>query len=545
LNTLLDINQIEAGVVQPVISTFPINDVLERLRDEFAYHAESKQLTLRVVPSNLLVHSDPRLLEQMIRNLLSNAFKYTKRGKVLLGCRRKGGVISIEIWDTGIGIPDDELQAIFMEYHQLDNVARERNRGLGLGLSIVQHLTKLLDHKIQVRSKLGKGSVFAIEIMVPTDVSAHQIKSPQLASALTPHDVCSRAGSILVVEDDPDVRELVELLLKGEGHDVSTARDGLEALELVAEGRIEPELLLADFNLPKGINGLQLAAKLRGLLRRQLPVVIMTGDISTATMRNVDAQDCVQLNKPVKPKLMMETIQRLLNQPVKALDLPAVTRTVPGKSTVGGIIYIVDDDNTICEGFRALLKEAGYRAQAYPSCEAFLDTYQPGSGGCLLVDAYLPGMTGLELLHRLRDRGNSDVPMAVDAMKAGASDFLEKPVGSADLLAVVERALEQSRDSNKALEWREAAASHIAALTQRQRQIMDMVLAGHPSKIIAADLGISQRTVENHRALIMKKTGSKSLPALARLAVAATNGAEPTEDSLSSLGPAMLRGSDH
>ncbi len=555
LNTLLDINQIEAGVVQPAISTFAISEVLERLRDEFAYPAEAKQLTLRVVSTKLIVHSDPRLLEQMIRNLLSNAFKYTKRGKVLLGCRRKGDVISIEIWDTGIGIPDDELQAIFLEYHQLDNVARERNRGLGLGLSIVQRLTKLLDHKIEVRSKLGKGSVFAIEIMVPSEVSVDRIKPSAQASKLAPRETPLRAGCILVVEDDPDVRELVELLLKAEGHDVSTARDGAEALELVAEGRVDPELLLADFNLPKGMNGLQLAAKLRGLLRRQLPIVIMTGDISTATMRDVNAQDCVQLNKPVKPKQMMETIQRLLNQPVKSFELPAVPRTLPVKDTERGIIYIVDDDNTICEGFRALLEDAGHAVATFPSCEEFIESYRTGQGGCLLIDAYLPGMTGLDLLHRLRDRGdvlpaimitgNSDVPMAVDAMKAGASDFLEKPVGSAELLSVVERALEQSRDSTKALQWREAAAAHIAALTKRQRQIMDMVLAGHPSKIIAADLGISQRTVENHRALIMKKTGSKSLPALARLAVAATDGAaDPSQDQLPSPGPALLRIAD-
>lgn len=552
LNTLLDINQIQAGVVHPEMSTFPINDVLDRLRDEFSYHAEAKQLTLRVVSSNLLVHSDPRLLEQMIRNLLSNAFKYTKRGKVLLGCRRKGSIISIEIWDTGIGIPDDELQAIFMEYHQLDNVARERNRGLGLGLSIVQHLTKLLDHKIQVRSKLGHGSVFAIEIMLPAEITRHQVNPPAQASSLTTRDTPCRTGVILLVEDDPDVRELMELLLKAEGHDVAVARDGFEALELVTEGRIVPELLIADFNLPRSMNGLQLAGKLRGLLRRQLPVVIMTGDISTATMRDVNAQDCVQLNKPVKPKPMMETIQRLLNQPVKAIDVP-VPRTGPAGGKDSGIIYIVDDDHTIGEGFRALLEEAGHTAEAYPSCEAFLDAYRPGRGVCLLIDAYLPGMTGLELLRRLRAggdmlaaimiTGNSDVPMAVEAMKAGASDFLEKPVGSADLLAVVERALERSRDCNKALEWREAAASHISALTHRQRQIMEMVLAGHPSKNIAADLGISQRTVENHRALIMKKTGSKSLPALARLAVAAASGAEPAVEQPPSAGPGLLRGS--
>ncbi|MEQ1694238.1 MAG: chemotaxis protein CheB [Hyphomicrobiaceae bacterium] len=555
LNTLLDINQIEAGVVQPAMTTFPINEVLERLRDEFAYFAEAKQITLRVVPSHLLVYSDRRLLEQMIRNLLSNAFKYTKRGKVLLGCLRKGAVISIEIWDTGIGIPDDELQAIFMEYHQLDNVARERNRGLGLGLSIVQRLTRLLDHKIQVRSKLGKGSVFAIEIMIPADISGQNVKLDELLPDLSPGDGPNRAGSILVVEDDPDVRELAELLLRAEGHDVATARDGIEALEQVAEGRIKPELLLADFNLPRSMNGLQLTAKLRGLLRRQLPVIIMTGDISTETMREVKVQDCVQLNKPVKPKLLMATIQRLLNQPVKAFEVHAAARAIPVKSTAGEVIYAVDDDNTICEGYRALLEDAGHTVETYPSCEAFLAAYQSGRGGCLLIDAYLPGMTGLELLHRLRERGdvlpaimitgNSDVPMAVDAMKAGASDFLEKPVNSADLLAVVERALEQSRDTNKALEWREAAASHIAALTKRQRQIMEMVLAGHASKNIAADLGISQRTVENHRALIMKKTGSKSLPALARLAVAATSGAAPPDEHLPLSGPAPLRIGDH
>ncbi len=167
----------------------------------------------------------------------------------------------------------------------------------------------------------------------------------------------------------------------------------------------------------------------------------------------------------------------------------------------------------------------------YADCEAFLEAYRPGREGCLLVDAYLPGMSGLELLQRLSgtgDRlpaimitGNSDVHIAVQAMKAGASDFIEKPIGHGELLAGVERALEQSRDANKLAAWRQEATNHIADLTPRQRQIMDLVLAGLPSKNIAADLGISQRTVENHRAAIMKRTGTKSLPALARLAVAA------------------------
>ncbi len=156
LNTLLDINQIEAGTVRPEQVSFPIDTLLDRLGREFAYHAQAQKLELHVVPCGLSVVSDPRLLEQMIRNLLTNALKYTKTGKVLLGCRRHREVLSIEIWDTGIGIPVEEQKAIFEEYHQVDNVARERSRGLGLGLSIVQRLANMLGHHIHLRSQSGK-----------------------------------------------------------------------------------------------------------------------------------------------------------------------------------------------------------------------------------------------------------------------------------------------------------------------------------------------------------------------------------------------------
>jgi two-component system CheB/CheR fusion protein len=180
---------------------------------------------------------------------------------------------------------------------------------------------------------------------------------------------------------------------------------------------------------------------------------------------------------------------------------------------------------------RDLLEADGRTVEIYNSCEAFLAVYHPGRQGCLLVDARMPGMGGLELLQRLKGEGcrlpaimitgHGDVPMAVQAMKAGAVDFIEKPIGYQELLASVERALEQAGDSAKLSAWRETAASSIAGLTARQRQVMDLVLAGHPSKNIAADLGVSQRTVENHRAAVMKKTGSRSLPALIRLALAA------------------------
>jgi two-component system CheB/CheR fusion protein len=240
---------------------------------------------------------------------------------------------------------------------------------------------------------------------------------------------------------------------------------------------------------------------------------------------------CVQLNKPVKLKELTQTIQHLL--PAAQLVARAATaQTAKSGGHPGApVIFVVDDDHHVRAAIRAVLEDDGQTVEDYATCEAFLAAYRPGHDACLVIDAYLPGMSGLELLQQLRDTGhllpaimitgNSDVSMAVQAMKAGAADFIEKPVSRDELLASVGRALERSRDASKLEAWRDDAASHIAGLTPRQHDIMERVLAGHPSKNIAADLGISQRTVENHRASIMKKTGTRSLPALARLALVA------------------------
>ena len=526
LNVLLDINQIEAGAVAVEAVSFPIDDLLSRLRDEFTYHAKAKRLVLRVVPCALWIRSDPRLLEQMLRNLLSNALKYTEHGKVLLGCRRRAGFVSIKILDTGVGIPGSELQAIFEEYHQLDNAARERSRGLGLGLSIVQRLGTLLGHRVRVRSEPGKGSVFAVDVELPAGTPAPHA-APMAGTPAVAKIADSHAGVILVIEDDPEVRDLLDQFLQDEGHRTAVAPDGVVALDMVARGAIRPDLVLADYNLPNGMTGLETVAKLRENLNRQIPAIFLTGDISTGTLRELALHDCLQLNKPVKLKLLTEAIQRLL--PIPQAGSRA---SVPAAGSKGpAVIFVVDDDAHVRGAIRSVLEDDGHVVEDFDSCEAFLAAYRAGREACLLVDAYLPGMTGLELLRRLGEAGhrlpaimitgNSDVPMAVEAMKAGASDFIEKPVSRSELLAGVERALDLARDSSKLAAYREDAASHLASLTDRQRQIMTMVLAGHPSKNIAADLGISQRTVENHRAAIMTKTGSKSLPALARLALAA------------------------
>ena len=185
-----------------------------------------------------------------MRNLLSNAVKYTTEGKLLLGCLRRGDKLRIEVWDTGPGIPELELPAIFEEFHQLDNPARERSKGLGLGLAIVQRLADLLGHKIDVRSRLGAGSVFTIEV---------PLGRPELAKLPAPsqkedQESTPSRGTVLIVEDDPAVLEMLQLLFDAEGHRTLVAADGHKAQELVAQHLTVPDLIIADYNLPKGAN---------------------------------------------------------------------------------------------------------------------------------------------------------------------------------------------------------------------------------------------------------------------------------------------------
>jgi two-component system CheB/CheR fusion protein len=243
----------------------------------------------------------------MIRNLLSNAVKYTNKGKILLGCRRRGDKLRIEVWDTGVGVPQEQLQAIFEEFHQLENPARERSKGLGLGLAIVERLAELLGHTIDVRSRPGKGSVFAVEVSLARDATPQR---PRLDRSEV-KEGAHQNGAILVVEDDPSVREMLALLLEAEGHRTTTAEDGRTALQLAAREAIRPDLVVADYNLPQGLNGLQVVAGLRETLGHQIPAVILTGDISTDALREIAEGGHLHLYKPVKSKELMRLIQVL------------------------------------------------------------------------------------------------------------------------------------------------------------------------------------------------------------------------------------------
>jgi two-component system CheB/CheR fusion protein len=234
----------------------------------------------------------------------------------LLGCRRRHGTLSIEVWDTGVGIVKGELQAVFQEYHQIDNPARERSRGLGLGLSIVQRIADLLGYRLRVSSQPGKGSAFAIEIDLPAPGALTQSQSPPAQVRDQEAIECTRrSGMILIIEDDPEVREALKLVFSEEGHHTMEVPDGAAALELLAQGGAVPDLVLADYNLPNGMNGVQAAMKIREKLHCDLPVIVLTGDISTETSHDIALHHCEQFIKPVKFKDLSNVIQRLLTTP--------------------------------------------------------------------------------------------------------------------------------------------------------------------------------------------------------------------------------------
>jgi two-component system CheB/CheR fusion protein len=532
LDTLLDINQIEAGAVEPHVQSFAIYPLLARLSDDFTALAQAGGLELRIIPCSLWVQSDPHLLEQMIRNLLGNAIKYTRQGRVLLGCRRLGGRLQVQVLDTGIGIASDQLGHIFEEFHQLDSQQGDGGHGLGLGLAIVQRLGFLLGHGVSVHSVPDKGSAFAIDLPLgnaPKDLDQHAVAS-------IGHRVMLRHPyRLLLVEDEPEVLDLLQQWLRGQGYKVCGAPDAAAALHRVRMEGFRPDVLLTDYNLPGGGNGLDLLASLRSRLGWALPAIILTGDIATETLARIARADCLQLSKPARPEDISRMIEQLGSKSAAIrpmLPLFPSPEPAPQHALTGlGVIRVIDDDAQVLSTIREVLEAAGHIVATYDCAESFLAAYSAGGEGCILADVHLPGISGVDLLRQLRGQDN-EVPMilitgsggiglAVEAMRVGACDFIEKPVDASALLASIALALAQAHDLQQASARHDCAVALVAGLTQRQREVMERVLAGHASKNIAFDLGISQRTVENHRAAVMQRMQVRSLPELARLVMLA------------------------
>jgi PAS domain S-box-containing protein len=302
LSSLLDVNRLESGNLRPSVSEFSLNEIFEPLAGDFVAPVQERGLRLCIVRSELVIRSDRRMLAEMIRNLLSNAVRYTDRGRILLGCRRAGDNVRIEVWDSGVGITEDQLPHIFHEYYQGTEGA-ERG-GFGLGLAIVKRLGEILDHRVEVRSVPGKGTRFFIE--VPRGRSG--VKVPEAAPPVHPHND-ALLGSVLAIEDEASVRSALRRLLKTRGVDATIVATATEALTLIREQGLRPDVLLCDYNLRGSPDGIETIRHLRAALGRNVPAVVMTGDTRSQTVVSISAQGISVLIKPFSAEELLETLR--------------------------------------------------------------------------------------------------------------------------------------------------------------------------------------------------------------------------------------------
>ncbi|HMA72073.1 MAG TPA: ATP-binding protein [Xanthobacteraceae bacterium] len=303
-NALLDISKLDAGVLSANLVEFPISQVLRRIESTFAEAAREKGLSFQLVLSSAWVRSDPILLERIILNLVSNAVRYTTSGSVVVGCRRRGDTVHIEVWDTGPGIPENQRRNIFGEFYRLagDNT----HGGLGLGLAIVDRLCKLLGHQIQLVSTMGKGSRFSVAM--PMVAARAQIVEPQPAEVAIN---ATRGKLVIVVDDDELVLESMGGLLRSWGCRVVAAATPDEALADLGPGE-RPDLIICDYRLANGQSGIAAIAELRKAHGAPVPAFLMSGDTAPERLREARESGHHLLHKPLRAMALRTMINRLL-----------------------------------------------------------------------------------------------------------------------------------------------------------------------------------------------------------------------------------------
>lgn len=300
LDKLLDLSKLEAGVVIPEITSFAVAEVFEKVISAHAPKARQKGLQLRCAPpSRLVVCTDAVLLASILGNFVSNAIRYTEHGRVLIGCRRREGKVWVEVWDTGIGFPEDKTTEIFEEFKQLGNEERNREKGSGLGLAIASKTADLLGLKIRVQSWLGKGSLFAIEL---------PLGQAEAGASATEENAC-RPLRIAVVDDDAGVRESLVFVLEEDGHQVVAAATGAEILSKLEDR--SPDVIISDYRLGRGENGFDAITGVRGAYGTHLPALILTGDTSPELIRSMSENGIIVQHKPMKLQELNDLITKL------------------------------------------------------------------------------------------------------------------------------------------------------------------------------------------------------------------------------------------
>ncbi len=303
LNTLLDFSRIDAGVLAPQICSFNLQPLLHRIEAEIAPQADSKRLVYRTRDTRLAVQSDPALVELILRNLVSNAVRYTQRGGVLIAVRHRGEQVVLEVWDTGVGIPAHHLEDIFREFHQLGNPERDRQKGLGLGLAIAKGLAHELSHELSVRSVVGRGSCFRLTMPVAKGAVAYD-PYPGRMVHLQPLKL-----RVLVIDDDVLVQEAMKQLLQTWDCECIAAESAEEALS--HDWLSPPQLILSDYRLRNQATGADAIAALRAHWGVNIHAILLTGDTGKVRLREAASSGIHLMHKPVSPQQLHQQIKQM------------------------------------------------------------------------------------------------------------------------------------------------------------------------------------------------------------------------------------------
>ena len=309
--TLLDVSKLDAGAVNPQITIFALAPLFARMRLEFEPQARAKGLQLRVHRCSAFAKSDPALVERILRNLISNAIRYTDHGRVVVGCRRHRGSMRVSVCDSGIGIAAHEQSLVFEAFYQVGNRGRDRSKGLGLGLAIVERLARLLQTPLTLRSRTGHGSLFAFDLQraEPVELPAFRLNS----SAKARRDL---SGTLVVVVDDEElVLDAVRTLLKQWNCAVIATPSGRQAVrELVASTR-PPDVLICDYRLRDDENGVAVVTAIRNEFNADIPALLITGDTNPDQIRVIAASGLEVLHKPLREEELHDAICVLLASP--------------------------------------------------------------------------------------------------------------------------------------------------------------------------------------------------------------------------------------
>ena len=307
LNALLDVSELEVGAIKPRHEIFSVNNILISIFQSFLPLAKDKELDFRIVPSSLYVRSDPALLERILGNFMSNAIRYTNKGSVLIGCRKRGDKVSVEVWDTGCGISDDQMSLIYEDFYQVENKERDRGKGLGLGLALAKRLADSLEHTIDSKSSLGSGSCFSVSV----DLAENKADKNQSEIFM---NIMNLSGiNILLVEDDIDVLKATKQLLESWGCKVKTARNKDEVMNIIKENPYNnPDIILADNRLPGDSSGIDITYLIQEKLQTSIPCVIMTGDVERNHVQSIIDQGFPVLLKPIQPAKFRAMLSHLI-----------------------------------------------------------------------------------------------------------------------------------------------------------------------------------------------------------------------------------------